>query len=123
VSVYRAPEELLTKPVPKEERVVEPLGATLNREEPVEEATVKRLAVEVVFVPATTIKPKGVVVPMPTFPPAVTLKTETPLDEATLKGSKVAPAWRLKLIVEVVALMPATVPLSLMIPGVKAEVP
>ena len=59
----------LTKPAVRLERVVEPLGATVKRLVPVEEATVNRLAVEVVVVPWITSRPKGVVVPIPTFPP------------------------------------------------------
>ena len=39
------------------------------------------------------------------------------------KGSRAPVCWMLKLTVEEVALIPATVPLSLNNPGVKAEVP
>ena len=47
-----------------------------------------------------------------------------PEEEATLKGSVVpAVPWTLKLMVLEVALTPATVPLSRIMPGVKAPVP
>ena len=99
------------------------MGATVNRLVPVEEATVNRLAVEVVVVPWITSRPKGVVVPMPTLPAEVTRRMEVWLEEATLKGSKVPEPWTLKEIVEEVAFTPATVPLSLKIPGAMALVP
>ena len=71
--------------------------------------------------PATCKAEEGVVVPTPTLPKAVTLKMEVPEEELTLKGSRVVVPWTLKLIVEEVALAPATVPLSKRMPVVRAE--
>lgn len=109
---YKAPAEVdWTLPAPRLAMVVEPLGKTENKLLPVEEATVNRLAIEVVTVPWTVNNPCGVVVPMPTFPPWVTLSMDVPEEELTLKGSKVVVPWTLKLTVEEVALTPTTVPL------------
>ena len=77
MSVYNEPEEERTSPVPKEERVVEPLGPMVKRAALVEEATTKGLI-------------------LPALP------------------------CRLKVTVEEVALMPATVPLSMIFPLPKA---
>ena len=54
---------LLTKPVVKEERVVEPFWATVNKATPVEEAMAKGL---VPPLPCTNRVVVGVMVPMPT---------------------------------------------------------
>ena len=43
MSVYNEPEEERTIPVPKEERVVEPVGAMVSKAALVEEATTKGL--------------------------------------------------------------------------------
>ena len=121
---YKAPPEVdWTVPAPSELIVVEPLAAMVNKEEPVSEATVKTLRVGEVEVPCTTKVALGVVEPMPTLWLAVTLKTETPVEEATLKISLVPAPWRLKVMEEDVALMPATVPLSLIKPWDKVLVP
>jgi hypothetical protein len=54
--------------VVKEDRVVEPLEATVKRLTPVEEATVKTLAVEPP-VPCTDNRETGALEPIPTLPP------------------------------------------------------
>ncbi len=62
---------------------------------------------------------------MPTLWLAVTLRMEIVEEELTLKGSMVSfpVPWILKLTVELVALTPATVPLSLKAPWVRELVP
>lgn len=120
--MYRDPPEVdLTRPAPREEMVVEPLLATVRREAPVEELTVKTLSVGLVDVPCTTKVAVGVVEPMPTLWLLVTLNTETPVEEETLNMS-LAPTvpWMLKPIVEEVAFMPITVPSSMSLPLPKA---
>ena len=66
----------------------------------------------------------GVVVPIPMLPAWVMRNTEVPEEEAMLKMSE-EPALpcRLKVMVEEVALMPATVPLSLIKPWAKVLTP
>ena len=55
LSEYKEPPEVaLTKPVPKEERVVEPLDATCRKVAPEEDATLKTSKVGLVEVPCTT---------------------------------------------------------------------
>jgi hypothetical protein len=83
----REPFKDWTMPVVRDVMVVEPLGKTENKPVPVEEATVSRLAVEVVTVPWTVSRAPGVVVPMPTLPWAVTLKIAVPVEELKLKIS------------------------------------
>ena len=56
-----------TSPVPKEERVVEPLAATVKTAASEEEATLKISRVGEVEVPSTTKVALGVVEPMPTL--------------------------------------------------------
>ena len=100
--------------------MVEPFDATVRKEVPLELATAKRLSVE----PDTPCRVKrfwGVVVPIPTLLKAVTLKMEFPVEEETLKGSRVVLPWTLKEIVDELALMPATAPLSIKAPWAKAE--
>jgi hypothetical protein len=62
-----------------------PLEPILNIDDPVEEATVK--SVEVVLALPCTVKSEDpVVVPTPTLPLARTVKSEVPVDDATLNG-------------------------------------
>ena len=65
-------------------------------------------------VPVIERADEGVDEPIPIFPLAETLKKDDPVDEATLKISLVDPEipCTLKAIVDDVALIPATVPLS-----------
>ncbi len=88
----RAPPEVdWTLPAVREERVVEPLEATLKSWALVEEATTK-MGVEVlpsVFTPWTVRMATGVVELTPILPLALMLKMEVPEEEATLNGSKV----------------------------------
>ena len=118
--LFNSPLTLLTMPVPKEDRLVEPVAETLNRTLWVEDATWKTSRAGEVEVPSTTKVALGVVEPMPTLWLAVTLKTEIPDEEEMLNGSKAPVPWMLKETVEEVALAPATVPLSIKMPVVKA---
>ena len=61
-------------PVPKDERVVEPLPATVNWETPEELATTKMLVAGRVEVPWTDRVAMGVLLPTPTKPLALTVK-------------------------------------------------
>jgi hypothetical protein len=61
--VYREPAADLTIPVPKEERVVEPLWLTVNMEVPVEEAIWNRSVPALPWINKVVV---GVMVPMPT---------------------------------------------------------
>jgi len=75
-----------------------------------------------VLVPWTCKTAKGVVVPSPTLPNLSILKTETPVDDETLKIS-LAPAFpcKLKVMVEEEAFTPKTVPLSIRVEVAKEE--
>ena len=109
-------------PVPKDERVVEPLPATVNWEIPEELATLKISVVGEVDVPCTTKVALGVEEPMPTLWLLVTLKIETPEEEVISKISLLpAVPWILKTMLEEVALMPALVPSSASKPLVRVE--
>jgi hypothetical protein len=94
-------------------------AVTVSREEPVAEATVKIGVVvfKARLVPCTTNMAVGVEEPTPILWSGLTTNRDVPVEEAMLKMS-LAPAlpWRLKVTVEEVALMPATVPLSLIKP-------
>ena len=68
--------------------MVEPFDATVRKEVPLELATAKRLSVEP-DTPCTVKRFWGVVVPIPTLLKAVTLSMELPVEEETLKGSRV----------------------------------
>ena len=72
--MYREPLLERTSPVPKDDRVVEPLEAMVSREEPVEELTVKTLVVGRVDVPWTDRVAMGELLPTPTRPLALTVK-------------------------------------------------
>ena len=63
-----------------------PLEAIEKSEVPEEEATVKRSSVGCVEVPIIANLDDIVVVPTPMFPLAKTVKSELPVDEATLNG-------------------------------------
>ena len=90
LSEYKEPPEVaLTKPVPKELMVVEPLGKTENNSWLVEEATANTDRALVVLLPCTTKGELGVEEPIPTLPPAVTLKNVKLEEDAILKTSKV----------------------------------
>ena len=65
----------LTKPAPKELIVVEPLGAMVKSEVPVEEAITNGFVVGAEDVPITDKVAIGEVVPIPTLPP---FKYESP---------------------------------------------
>jgi hypothetical protein len=54
--------------------------------------------------------------PIPTFPFASTVKSDVPDDDATLNGLVAGAPCTLKVYEEDVALIPATVPLSILIP-------
>jgi hypothetical protein len=56
---------------------------------------------------------------MPTLWLTPAKRMETPVEEVTFKGFKVPAPWMLKDTVDVVALTPATVPLSIKVPKVK----
>ncbi len=73
-SVYSAPKVERTKPVPKEERVMLALLATVKAETPVEEAATKILVAGKVDVPCTDRVAMGVEEPTPTKPLALTTK-------------------------------------------------
>ena len=60
---------------------------------------------------------------MPTLPPEVTLRMEVVEEEAILKGSNVPEPWRLKLMVEDVALTPKAVPLSIRVEVARVVAP
>ena len=117
--MFNSPPMLLTTPVPREERVVEPEGAMVNKAAEVEEATWKGLRLPAR--PTTVRLLAGVVVFMPIRPDSLTIKKERPEEEAILKGSKAGELLRLKEMVEEVAFWPATVLLSMRVPLV-AEV-
>ena len=68
------PADDLTTPVPKEDKVVEPLAATVRRLTPVEDAMVKTLTEGRVEVPWTDRVAMGEELPMPTRPLALTVK-------------------------------------------------
>ena len=76
-------------PVPREERVVEPLAATVNREAPVEVATIKIGVVVLlsVLIPCTTSMAVGVEEPMPILELALTVRMEVAEEEAMFKIS------------------------------------
>ena len=75
LSVNREPPAVdLTKPAPKEEMLVEPLAATVNKAVPVEEATLKTSVVGRVEVPWTERVATGEEEPTPTKPLALTTK-------------------------------------------------
>jgi hypothetical protein len=76
-----------------------------------------------VVVPTTESAVAGVEVPIPTFPLCFTSKLATPEDEATLIGSNAAAVpWIFKFTVDEFALIPATKPLSIIIPLPNADV-
>src|SRR3989344_834003 len=100
-----------------------PKVSMVKRETPEEEATIKGLTEPAVEVPCTTKVASGVVVPMPTRERLVTLNMEEPVEEEMLKGSKAALPWMLKLMVEEVAPMPATVPSSIKAPAAVVVAP
>jgi hypothetical protein len=84
----------------------------------VEEETTK-MGVEVLasaLVPCTTNRAVGEVEEMPILELALTVRMEVPEEEEMLKGSRVVEPWTLKEIVDEVALIPATVPLSKRMP-------
>jgi len=122
--IFSSPPTLLTIPVPRDERVVEPLAATVRKEALLEEATTKIGSVGAEDVPWTTNLALGVVEPIPTLPVAVTLKIDSPMEVETLNGSSVVVPWTLNETVDEEALTPATVPLSIETPleRVEAEV-
>ena len=62
--------------------------------------------------PTTVSALVGDVVPIPTFPLPSTVRSEAPVDEATVNGLMPEVPWTRNVEVEVVALMPDTVPLS-----------
>ena len=99
-----------------------PVAATLSITALVEEATLNTSSVGEVDVPWTDRVAVGVVEPMPTLWLLVTLRTETPEEDETLRMSLLPlEPWMLKVTVLDVALMPATVPLSWSRPVVRAE--
>ena len=81
------------------------------------------MVVASVEVPATTKRVLGVDDPIPTLPFWRMVKSEVPVDDATLNGFKPDEPCTLKVMVEEVALTPATVPLSIKspVPSVVAE--
>jgi hypothetical protein len=64
----------------------------------------------------TANKVVGVTLPTPILPEALTTNKEVVEEEEMLKGSSVPVPWTLKEMVEEVALIPATVPLSKRMP-------
>jgi hypothetical protein len=85
----------------------------------VEVATIKSGAVP----PATPVMERlaaGVDDPTPTLPFCRIVKSEVPVEDATLNGLTPAEPWRLKVMVAEVALIPATVPLSMKRPAVRS---
>ena len=86
-----------------------PEAITCRKEAPEEEATSNNCKVGALDVPCTTKVELGLEDPMPTLKLLVTLNTETPEEEETSKISLVpAVPCRLKVMVEDVALIPAT---------------
>ena len=65
----------------------------------------------------------GVEDPTPTFPLASTVKSDVPVEEATLNGFWLPDPCTLKVIVDDVALTPATIPLSRRIPVANVVAP
>ena len=76
-----------------------------------------------VEVPATTKRVPGVDDPIPTLPFWRIVKSEVPVEEATLNGLTPDEPCTLKVMVDDVALTPATTPLSIRrpVPSVVAE--
>lgn len=92
--------------------VIAPAALIVNPDAPVEEATLSK-SVVAADVPCTDNKATGVVVePIPTFPFPKTVNKDVPVELLTWKGLFVPVPWTRKLIVDDVALTPATVPLS-----------
>lgn len=102
----------LTTPTP-----ILPFEETLNQFEPEDEATVKILPVSPA-VPLTANLDEGVDDPTPTFPFWRIVKSCVPVDDATENGFTPARPCTLNDTVDDVALIPATVPLS-----IRVEVP
>lgn len=119
--MFKSPDTDLTTPVPKALMVVLPFAPTMNREALEEEATLKTSRVGAEEVPWTTRRAVGVVEPRPTLALAVTLRMDSPMEVATLKGSKVVEPWTFRLIDEELALTPKTTPLSMRAAWAKAE--
>jgi hypothetical protein len=81
VVVKREPDDTPTQPVPKEDRVVLPLGPIESRDVPVEEEIMRGLLLPAV--PTTESLARGVVVPIPTLPTTSILNTLILEEEAT----------------------------------------
>jgi hypothetical protein len=120
----REPALALTTPVPKEDRVVEPLEATAkNGAVLVEDEAIMNKALVLPLVPWIASKAEGEVVPMPTREVEAMVKMLVPEELATLKIVLVPEPWMLKEMAEEVAPIPATLPLSNKAPLVRELVP
>ena len=82
------------------------------RNRSVEEPSEKVVSVDGVILPATWSLSDGEATPIPTFPLPSTVRSEVPVDEATLNGLTPAEPCTLNEKLDEVALIPATVPLS-----------
>ena len=104
----------------KREEVAKIFCVKRLRKRRVEDPREKVSVTEGVVLPAIWRRSVGVVTPIPTFPLAKIVKSDTPVEEATLNGlSPVDVALcTLSVKVEDVALIPSTVPLS-----IRVEVP
>lgn len=93
----------------------------LNKLVPLLEATLNKSS-EDPLVPCKVKRDVGVADPIPTLERAVIFNMEVPLEEAALKISLVPEVpWILNPIVELVAFIPITVPLSISLPTPIAE--
>lgn len=101
-------------PVPVEERIKPLVPEALD--------VSKKAPVNLMF-PATERSWAGEVVPIPTFPVWVMVKRFNPVADATAKGLRVPEPVTSKVVVELVALTPATVPLSIKMPMPVVEAP
>lgn len=96
---------------------IRPLEPMLKNDAPEEEATLKRLS-RLPAVPCIASFADGVVEPIPILPFCRIVKSCVPVDDATENGLTPPRPCTLKVMVDEVALIPATVPLS-----TKVEVP
>ena len=90
------------------------LDVKVFRNRSVEEPREKVVSTEGVVFPAICRRSVGVATPIPMFPLERTVKSETPVEDATLNGLRGVPVedCTLRAKDDEVALMPATVPLS-----------
>ena len=84
-----------------------PFARTVNRLEPVDEATVNKGVVEPLPMFWTNNSEDGAVVPIPTLPAALTRNSEAPLAADDKSNKSVEPLpWMASMVAPVVVLMP-----------------